>query len=64
MTEAYAREKAEILVRHDNHYKKYGDKAACADYKMALDLLIYSAARIGCKISYTTSKNGMLSLVG
>lgn len=63
MDAKYAREKAEILVRDHNHYKKYGDKAACADYKMALDLLIYSAARIGCKISYTTDKKGMLTLV-
>ncbi|MCM1235224.1 MAG: hypothetical protein NC489_34420 [Ruminococcus flavefaciens] len=64
MDAKYAKEKAEILVRDHNHYKKYGDKAVCADYKMALDLLIYSAARIGCKISYTVSKNGMLTLVG
>ena len=62
MNATYAREKAEILVRDHNHYKKYGDKAAVQDYRTALDNLIYVAARIGCKISYKDSKRGMLSI--
>lgn len=62
MNAKYAREKAEILVRDHNHYKKYGDKAAVQDYRTALDNLIYVAARIGCKISYKVSKSGMLSI--
>ena len=62
MNATYAREKAEILVRDHNHYKKYGDKAAVQDYRTALDNLIYVAARIGCKISYKVSKSGMLSI--
>ena len=39
MNATYAREKAEILVRDHNHYKKYGDKAAVQDYRTALDNL-------------------------
>ena len=62
MNATYAREKAEILVRDHNHYKKYGDKAAVQDYRTALDNLIYVAARIGCKISYKVSKSGMLRI--
>lgn len=62
MNATYAREKAEILVRDHNNYKKYGDKAAVQDYRTALDNLIYVAARIGCKISYKVSKSGMLSI--
>lgn len=62
MNAKYAREKAEILVRDHNHYKKVGYEAAVKDYRTALDNLIYVAARIGCKISYTVSKSGMLSL--
>lgn len=62
MDAKYAREKAEILVRDHNYYKKYGDTAAVKDYRTALDNLIYVAARIGCKISYKVSRNGMLSL--
>lgn len=40
MNATYAREKAEILVRDHNHYKKYGDLDAVKDYRRALDNLI------------------------
>ena len=62
MNAKYAREKAEILVRDHNHYKKYGDLDAVKDYRRALDNLIFVAARIGCKISYKVSRSGMLSI--
>ena len=62
MTETYAKNKAAILVRDHNAYRKMRYEEACKDYRTALDNLIYVAGRKGIKISYKVSRAGYLTI--
>ncbi len=62
MTKTYAENKANLLARDHNTFRKMKNEAACKDYRTALDNLIYVAARQGFEISYTTDKKGFITI--
>ena len=62
MTKTYAENKANLLARDHNAFRKMKNEAACRDYKTALDNLIHIAARQGIKISYATDNNGFITI--
>lgn len=62
MTKTYAENKANLLARDHNAFRKMKNEAACKDYKIALDNLIYVAARQGFEISYTIDNNGFITI--
>ena len=62
MTKTYAENKANLLARDHNAYKKMKYEDACKDYRTALDNLIYVAGRKGIKISYTTDNKGFITI--
>ena len=62
MTKTYAENKANLLARDHNAFKKMKNEAACRDYRTALDNLIFVAARKGIEISYETDDKGFITI--
>ncbi len=62
MTKNYVETKAAALARDYNAYKRTGYKAACDDYKTALDNLLRVAKRHGIEVAYTTDNNGFITI--
>ena len=62
MTKTYAENKANLLARDHNAFRKMKNEAACRDYKTALDNLIHVAARHGVEISYATDDKGFITI--
>ena len=63
MTREYAENKANILVRDHNHYKKVGYTEAADDYKTALDNLLHVANRKGYNMAYRMTRSGYIHMV-
>ena len=62
MTATYCINKLNLLIRDYNHYKKMNDSAAMADYRTAIDNLIYVANRQGIKWRCTMTEDGYLAI--
>ena len=62
MTTSYCANKLNLLIKDYNYYKRIGDTAAMADYRTAIDNLIYVANRQGIKLRCTMTEDGYLAI--
>lgn len=63
MNKAYCTGKLAALVRDHNHYLKVRYTDAVADYKRAIDNLIYVAKSVGITMKYAIEKDGSITML-
>ena len=62
MNKAYCTGKLAALVRDHNHYLKVNTDAV-ADYRRAIDNLIYVAKSVGITMKYAIEKDGSITML-
>ena len=60
---AYCTGKLAALVRDHNHYLKVRYTDAVADYRRAIDNLIYVAKSVGITMKYAIEKDGSITIL-
>ena len=63
MNKAYCTGKLATLVRDHNHYLKVRYTDAVADYRRAIDNLIYVAKSVGITMKYAIEKDGSITML-